>query len=66
MRAGVSEDFVERPLGVPLSCADGVSRRTLAALPKERLAALLAKQAAAAADYFAGEAVESDDELVDY
>jgi hypothetical protein len=41
-------------------------RRALAALPKDQRAAVLARQAAAAADYYASEVVDSDDELVEY
>jgi hypothetical protein len=42
------------------------AKTALAALPKEERAVVLAEQAAAAADFYAGEAVDSDDELVDY
>ena len=63
----VTEEYAERLLGAPLPRADGPSRRrALAAMSREQRAAVLARQAAAAADFYTGEAVDSDDELVDY
>jgi transcriptional regulator with XRE-family HTH domain len=41
-------------------------RRAFAALPREKRGAAPAKQAASAADFYAEEAVDSDDESVDY
>ena len=63
----ISEEYAESLLGRPLPRSEGPSRRrAFAALPKEKRAAALAKHAAAAADFYASEAVDSDDELVDY
>lgn len=63
----VSEEYAESLLGQPLPHSEGPSRRrAFAALPTEKRAAALAKQAAAAADFYASDAVDSDEELVDY
>ena len=63
----ISEEYAESLLGRPLPRSEGPSRRrAFAALPKEKRAAALAKHAAAAADFYASERVDSDDELVDY
>lgn len=63
----VSEEYAETLLGCPLPRREGPSRRrALAALPREQRAAALAKQAAAAADLYTPEAVDSDDGLVEY
>jgi len=63
----ISEEYAESLLGRPLPHSEGPSRRrAFAALPKEKRAAALAKQAAAAADFYASKQVDSDDELVDY
>jgi hypothetical protein len=63
----VSEEYAESLLGRPLPRSDGPSRRrAFAALPKEKRAAALARQAAAAADFYASDAVDSDEESVDY
>ena len=62
----ISEERAESLLGRPLPRSEGPSRRrAFAALPREKKAAALAKQAAAAADFYASEQVDSDDELVD-
>ncbi|MEI6450075.1 MAG: hypothetical protein WCP98_09000, partial [Actinomycetes bacterium] len=59
-----AEALLERPLettGAPSR------RRALAALPRDKRAGVLAKQAAAAADLYAAEATDAaDDELVEY
>jgi len=63
----VSEEYAESLLGRPLPRSEGPSRRrAFAALPKEKRAAALAKHAAVAADFYASERVDSDDDLVDY
>jgi transcriptional regulator with XRE-family HTH domain len=63
----ISEDHAEKLLGRSLPRAEGPSRRrALAALSVERRAAALSKQAAAAADFYDSESVDSDDELVEY
>lgn len=63
----ISEEYAETLLGRPLPRHEGPSRRrALAVLPKETRAAALAKQAATAAGFYASEAVDSDDELVEY
>ncbi|MFA4965464.1 MAG: ImmA/IrrE family metallo-endopeptidase [Thermoleophilia bacterium] len=63
----LSEEYAESLLGRPLPRSEGPSRRrAFAALPKEKRAAALAKQATAAAEFYAAEAVDSDAELVDY
>lgn len=63
----ISEEYAESLLGRPLPRSEGPSRRrAFATLPKEKRAAALAKQTAAAADFYASEAVDSDGELVDY
>jgi len=63
----ISEEYAETLLGRPLPRSEGPSRRrAFAALPKEKRAAALAKQAAAAADFYASEQVGPDDEPVDY
>ena len=63
----ISEEYAESLLGRPLPRSEGPSRRrAFAALPTEKRAAALAKQAAAAADFYVSEAVDSDDELADY
>jgi hypothetical protein len=63
----ITEEQAESLLGRPLPRAEGPSwRRALAALPKEKRAAALAKQAATAAGFYASESVDSDDEIVEY
>ena len=63
----ITEERAEALLGRPLPQSEGPSRRrALAALPRDERAAVLARQAAAAADFYAAEAADSDDELVDY
>lgn len=63
----ITEERAEMLLGSPLPRSEGPSRRrALAALPKDERAAVLARQAAAAADHYASEVVDSDDELIEY
>jgi transcriptional regulator with XRE-family HTH domain len=61
----ISEEYAESLLGRPLPRSEGPSRRrAFAALPKEQRAAALAKHAAVAADFYASDADDADDEAV--
>jgi transcriptional regulator with XRE-family HTH domain len=66
----VSEDYAEALLGHPVPVSVGPSRRrALAALPKEKRAVALAKQATEAAEYYrseSGDSDDADDDVVDY
>jgi transcriptional regulator with XRE-family HTH domain len=67
----ITEADAESLLGRAMPVSKGPSRRrALAAMPREKRAAVLAKQAATAADYYAagssGEEEDLDDDVVDY
>ena len=64
----ITQAGAEALLDRPLERSDAPSRRrAFAALPREKRAAALAKQAAAAADFYTSEATDgADDELVEY
>ena len=61
----ISEEYAESLLGRPLPRSEGPSRRrAFATLPKEKRAAALAKHAAVAADFYASDADDADDEAI--
>jgi len=63
----ISEERAVELLGESLPRFEAPSRRrALAALPREERAAVLARQATAAREFYESEPVDSDDELIDY